>query len=357
MNKSMIFQAALTDLANRYREAGYFPSASIRVFTGTETLAAVSVGEAREDSLFDVASLTKIATTTGILSLIDEGGIGMDDLIVKQFPEMENDPWYRERFGGITVRKMLTHTSTLPAWYPFYTWQGEDFWLALKSAVRNQLPSEGMVYSDLNFILLGKLLERKCRKSLPECLDEYVTGPLEIRDEMMYLPPESRRASIVPSCFDNAIEEGMCAERGLRFDHWRPSNTPVTGTVNDGNSYYYFGGVSGHAGIFATAGAYQKLCQAYMRTEKAIFREAQKEQSISPGRGLGFETGTVYPHGCGHKGFTGTSIYFSTEYDIGAVAMTNRLYYEQPSGHNMNEFRYALHEMTFSLAEALNGAL
>ena len=353
MNNAFI-QACLEDLIERYHSAGYFPSASINIFDQKKTLASSCIGEAEEDSLFDVASVTKIATATGILKLIDGELLDINDQISDIFEEIRNDAWLFKRFQGITVRRLLTHTSSLPAWYPFYIWQGDDFWTVLKAAVNSQLPTEGVVYSDLNFILLGKLIEKKRGAPLKDCLTRFVTGPLGIEDEMMYQPPtEGKR--IVPSCYDNTIEEQMCRERGMVFDHWRPRNVPVSGTVNDGNCHYYFGDVSGHAGIFATARAYQTLCQAYMRTEKPVFLEAQKEQTISPGRGLGFETTTMYPHGCGHNGFTGTSIYFSSQYNIGVVALTNRLYFQTPSGKNVGEFRRALHEMAFSLSRAMKG--
>ena len=348
MPLNRMMQSAVEELLERYSQAGYFPSASVQVFTSTDTLASACCGDATEDSLFDVASVTKIATTTGILKLIDEGLLHLEDEISHVLDEIASDPWLSERFARITVRKLLTHTSTLPAWYPFYAWQGEDFWIVLKSALHNQMPSTGVVYSDLNFILLGKIIERLRGMPLKKCLSLYVTEPLGIQYDLLYQPSMSR--NIVPSSYDNAIEERMCKDRGIVFSHWRPRNIPVKGTVNDGNCHYYFGNVSGHAGVFSTAAAYVRLCQAYMNTEKQVFLDAQKEQPDSPDRGLGFETGTLYPHGCGHRGFTGTSIYFSREYNIGAVALTNRLFYTHPSEQNTNDFRRALHEAVFALS-------
>ena len=129
----------------------------------------------------------------------------------------------------------------------------------------------------------------------------------------------------------------------------RPVGEPVRGAVNDGNAYYYFHGVCGHAGVFATPLAYEKLCRLYMNADSPLFREAQRTQAASPGRGLGFQTTAMYPHGCGHLGFTGTSIYFSSEYDIGVVAMTNRLYDPEPSNQPVNDYRRCLHEAVFAL--------
>ena len=347
--KNEMIQRALTDLVVRYQEAGYFPSASVRVFRSGETIAEACVGDARPESLFDLASVTKIATATGILLMAEEGLLGLDDELAAHFGELSADPWLRRRFSGVTIRRLLTHTSSLPDWYPFYIWENEGFWTVLKSALVNQLPTEGMVYSDINFILLGRLLEEKRQLPLQECLREYIAKPLGVEDEMLYCPEPGR--SIIPSSFDNEIEEEMCAERGLRFDHWRAHGTPVTGTVNDGNCHYYFKDVCGHAGLFATARALERLCQMYMNTDCELLRVAQREQPGSSERGLGFETGTIYPHGCGHKGFTGTSIYISREADIGAVALTNRLYYNQKrSGKATNDFRRALHEMVYSMS-------
>ena len=346
-------KSALYDFVARYHEAGYFPSASVRIFNKNQTLAICSVGEAKQDSMFDVASLTKIATTTQILGLIDEQRLSFEDEIIGFFPEAEKDEYMSKRLKGITIIRLLTHTSSLPAWYPFYIWQGAEFWNAFKSAVINQLPTEGVVYSDLNFILLGKLIEKMRGMPLNDCLKIYLTEPLGISDEMMYLPDTSKYYSIIPSSYGNPIEMQMCTDRKVCFDRWRSLDEPITGMVNDGNCYYYFNGVSGHAGIFATANAYEQLCRFYMRSEKTLLQLAQHEQQFSPGRGIGFQTGTTYPHGCGHNGFTGTSIYFSTEYNIGVVAMTNRLFFKEPSGQNLGEFRHALHEMTFSVGAEL----
>lgn len=336
----------IADITARYQEAGYFPSACVRVFNARETLAVACVGEAREDSLFDVASLTKIATATQVLRLMSDGALRLDMPLAEAFPEIAEDAYLRERTRGVTLRGLLTHTSTLAAWYPFYTRRGEDFFTALKYALRHTKPTEGVVYSDLNFMLLGKLLERLRGKSLAACLREDLVEPLGL-GRMTYHPDAA--LSIVPSDYGNAIEMRMCEERGLTFDGFRPLDVPVVGTVNDGNSHYYFQDEAGHAGVFADAEAYQRLCQHYMNTEDPLLIEAQREQVNAPGRGLGLQTGLSYPHGCGHTGFTGTSIYFSRAYDIGVVAFTNRLFYPEGNPQVTAEFRRALHEAVFAL--------
>ena len=334
------------DLVGRYREAGYFPSACVRVFDDRETLFCCCFGEAEETSLFDVASLTKIATAAQVLRLIDEGALSLDTTLEEVFPQVREDRFLRERLRGADLYRLLTHTSSIPAWYPFYVRAGEDFFAVLTHALRTLPRAEGAVYSDLNFMLLGKLLEKTRGKPLERCLREDLAEPLGL-GRIRYLPGAGEKT--VPSSFGNPIEKRMCAERGLSFGGFRPDDAPVRGQVNDGNCHYYFGGVSGHAGIFADAAAYERLCRYFMNTDSPLLQRAQREQPDAPGRGLGFQTGMTYPHGCGHTGFTGTSIYFSRGYRIGAVAFTNRLYFREESGKDLSEFRRALHEAVFAL--------
>lgn len=340
-------QRAVRDITERYQAEGYFPAACVRIFNRDETLACVCVGEAGENSLFDVASLTKIATATQILHLIEKGKLSLQERALDALPALQSDMFLAKRFDSITLYQLLTHTSTLPAWYPFYSRQGEDFYAVLKYALQRTEPTEGMVYSDLNFMLLGKIIEQVQGKALEACLQQDLVKPLGLGN-MTYLPDKSR--SIVPSCYGNSIEMQMCADRDIPFGGFRSLGQPVCGEANDGNCHYYFHGVSGHAGIFADALAYERLCQYYMKTDDALLIEAQREQPAAPGRGIGFQTGLSYPHGCGHTGFTGTGIYFSHEYDVGAVSFTNRLFYPYENENATWEFRRVLHETAIALA-------
>ncbi|MBR3106179.1 MAG: serine hydrolase [Clostridia bacterium] len=336
----------IDDIMARYRAAGYFPSACVRVFNSRETLACACAGEAEENSLFDVASLTKIATATQIFLLIGQEKLGLRDKLPDALPALRNDAYLAERLKYVTLYHLLTHTSSLAAWYPFYSRRGEDFYAVLKYALLHTEPTIGMVYSDLNFMLLGKIIEHVQGKPLEVCLQEDLVRPLGLGN-MTYLPDQS--LPIVPSCYGNPIETRMCAERGISFDGFRPAGRPVRGEANDGNCHYYFRGVSGHAGIFADAAAYERLCQYYMNTADPLLIEAQREQPDAPGRGIGFQTGTSYPHGCGHTGFTGTGIYFSRDCDVGVISFTNRLFYPSENENATWEFRRALHEAAFAL--------
>ena len=340
------FRKTVEDLVRRYREAGYFPDACVTVFDRDHTIMTICAGRADEDSLFDVASLTKIVTGTQILRLAEQGKLRMQDPVLSYLPELAANAYLKVRMRGITLSMLMTHTSTLPAWYPFYSRCGESFAETLAYALAHTEKTSGVVYSDLNFMILGKLLETMHQKPLERCLKEELVDPLGL-GSMMYCP--KGKTNVIPSDYGNAIEMRMCRERQIEFEGFRPLGVPVVGTVNDGNSHYYFGDVAGHAGVFATSESYARLCRYYMTSDSGWILQAQKEQPESPGRGLGLQTGLTYPYGCGHTGFTGTSIYFSREKNIGCVAFTNRLFFQDGSTHDMSEFRCALHEIVFAL--------
>ena len=193
------------------------------------------------------------------------------------------------------------------------------------------------MYSDMNFMLLGKVIEAVKGKPLPACLEDLKEFLGAKRLE--YLPQD--RSNMAPSSFGNGIEEGMVAERGLTFDAWRSKADPVLGTVNDGNAHYFFGDVAGHAGVFADVDAYERIGRLYLTRGTELFRRSMTEQE--DGRGLGWQISEgMFPQGCGHTGFTGTSIWVCPSRGIGLAAFTNRLYFEEPTGMNTGDFRRAL---------------
>ncbi len=329
--------AEIDNMLQSYQEQEYFPSGVLYIFDKDSLLHTMTLGEANEDSWFDMASVSKLVCNTMILFLVEEGKVTIDTPVLSILP-YEGDAT-RERLKDVTLRQLMTHTSGIPAWYPFYA-DGRDFEEILEYVFETNPKEEGMVYSDINFMLMGRIFEKVSGMSLPEGLDKYIHGKLGITD-ITYGPMEPDLC--IPSSYGNPIEKDMVKERNMSFDGWRADDKPVCGECNDGNAFYYSGDVSGHAGIFATAEAMMKLCQFYMTTDKPAFLEAMSE-NIS-GRGLGFDKGENYPEGCGHSGFTGTSVWFSKENNIGAVLLTNRLFY--PSDHespgSMNVVRRAVH--------------
>jgi len=337
---------SVLSLTREYRERGYFPSASVRIFDRDQTLAVAVAGDAKPESVFDVASLTKIATASQVFFLIGQNALSLDGLVLNHLPELSGDALLRERLGTVTLKKLLTHTSGLADWYPFYAESG-NFVNVLHIALARCEPVKGAVYSDLNFMLLGKVIERAAGIPLEKCLQTLLVDPLGLCN-MAYIPAPGW--DIIPSCYGNPIEEEMCAQRCISFTGWR-NHEPVCGEANDGNAFYFFNGVAGSAGIFAEPLAYQRLCQYYLNTDSPLFVKAQLEHA--PTRGLGFQVGELYPYGCGHTGFTGTSIYLSRKLNIGVVAFTNRLFYKEPNLNSTNDFRHALHSAVAAIVQEI----
>lgn len=329
-----------------HRVRGYYPSAVCHIFDNEKTLYHKSFGPVLPDTWYDLASVSKIICTTMLLFVMEEGRLSPEDLALDRLPEDLPGPVTRERLKDVTVARLMTHTSGLVPWYPFYA-DGRSFYEVLERALAGSVVEEGMAYSDLNFMLLGQIFSHVTGLTLREGLDRYLKGELGIR-ELAYGPVEPSLCA--PSCYGNQIEKNMCAQRGLEFQGWRPDGVEVRGTCNDGNAYYYWKGASGHAGVFGSSQALARLCQFYLNTARPAFLRAMEEDVCQ--RGLGFDKSDVYPEGCGHSGFTGTSIWFSRKYGIGAVILTNKYYRLQgePSG-NSNEFRRAVH---YALLEGLS---
>ena len=320
-----------------YLAAGNYPSAVCRVFDAERTLWCGQAGDTRQDAWYDLASVSKIVCTTMLLFLMDEGRLSPETRVLDVLPEGAPGAVTRERLAETTVSQLMTHTSGIVPWFPFYT-DGRPFFEVLERVLSETPPEQGVSYSDLNYMLCGQIVCHLSGMTLPEALERYIRRPLGVRD-MAYSPIDP--ALCVPSCYDNLIEKRMCQERGLSFDGWRPDGVPVLGESNDGNAHYYWKGQSGHAGVFSTAEALETLCRFYLTTDKPVFLRAMREHA--PGRGLGFDTGITYPEGCGHSGFTGTALWISREHGIGAVLLANRLAF--PDGHttgNMNEVRRAV---------------
>ena len=330
--------SVIDDILERYRSRGYYPSAVCQVFDRTGTLYHRAFGDVAQGTWFDLASVSNLICTTLILSAMGEGRLSLEDPVLSRLPAGAPGPVTRARLRDVTVAQLLTHTSGLVPWYPFYT-DGRNFFAVLDYVLSTTQPEKGMAYSDLNFMLLGLIFSYVTDPTLRDGPERYIQRPLGIRD-MAYGPVNPGLCA--PSCYGSQIERRMCAERGLSFGGWRPDGVAVRGTCSDGNAYYYWHGVSGHAGVFSTSEALAQLGRAYLNTQRPLFCQAM-EMNVQ-GRGLGFDKSDVFPDGCGHTGVTGTSLWVSRAQGIGAVILTNRLYRPQgdPPG-DPDEFRRAVH--------------
>lgn len=329
-----------------------FPSAVVSIFDREKTLYRAAYGsnllpdgtlqKVNTDTAYDMASCSKIATATQILDLIDEGKLRLETRIPEILTEIKSRPNLYARLRSVTIYQLLTHTSGVLDWYPFYTQCGRDYFDVFESFIGDTKIVDGMEYSDMNFMLLGMVVSRVRGKSLEDCVKDLrdKLGAKRMQYKLEEEADEALSGNIAPSCWGNDIEEEMVRERNLFFDGWRSQDAPVIG-CNDGNAHYFLKDVAGHAGITADADAYERLCRYYLNTDSALLQRAMTEQE--DGRGLGFQIDAgLYPGGCGHTGFTGTSIYICREKGIGCVLLTNRLAFDHYHGIQTQPYRRAI---------------
>jgi CubicO group peptidase (beta-lactamase class C family) len=256
---------------------------------------------------FDLASLTKVIFTTHrLLSLVDQGRFSLDDPLAKHIPDLRQyDLSAPER--RLTIRELLAHQTHLPAVEPLYTLGQEPE--TLKAYVLQRIWQSGPpVYSDINYILLGILIERLTGLALNE-------QPLGVG--LSFSPPAEASA---------ATEQ--CAWRGR----------VVRGEVHDENAYA-LGGAAGHAGLFGTVDGVLTYAHTLLRG-KGLSGEslAAIATVVSGTRALGWEIVHHGWHGgeghsrrtIGHLGFTGTGLWIDLDRGIAWTLLTNRVH---PSRH------------------------
>lgn len=298
-------------------------------------------------TMYDLASLSKVvATMPAILLAIQAGKITLHTPVEQIIPEFSNRN-DDNRKSKITVFHLLTHSSGLPHWRPYFVrLKGRNAYL--RAICKEPLaydPGMNVVYSDLGFILLGFILERIWDKELSEIISEQIAVPLGLR-HTVYCPEQGIKEWIAPTEKGNQFEYKMAEDYAKLYKegklpddsfelheehvydfHWR--RDIIQGAVHDANAYYGLNGVSGHAGLFSTMDdllTYMKIWQeghlvSHSLVEMACCRYIGGG-TIS--RGLGWESysQTLY----GHTGFTGTSIWFSPKDRITIIALTNRVH-------------------------------
>jgi uncharacterized protein YbbC (DUF1343 family) len=310
------------------------------------------------DTVFDLASLTKVvATTTSVMQLIEAGRISLEDPAARYIPQFT-----RHGKSAITVRHLLTHTSGLrPGFNPAWRWQG--YRAAIEQIVDDvplTRPGEHVEYSDLNFILLGEIVRRVSGMPLDQFADEHVFKPLGMRDTM-YRPARSMRSRIAPTerCWK---QSRPCAG---------PDGTMLRGRVHD-TAARRMGGGPGHAGLFSTADDLAVFCRMLLAGgafgHRQILSPATVGAMISPStplnegyiRGLGWSLDTTYedrqdmrlPFPIDHSGFTGTKLWLHTGSGLYVVFLSSRLH---PDGKG-DVFDLREHIITIAVSAAAGRA-
>jgi CubicO group peptidase (beta-lactamase class C family) len=269
-----------------------------------------------EDTIFDAASLTKVvATLPSVLILMEQGKIELEAEVKRYLPEMR---------PGITIRHLLTHTSGLKPGIPKEPmWSGYDTGIKLAVALEPEGPPDRFFrYSDINFILLGEIVRRVSGVALNEFAAKNVFEPLKM-DSTRFLPPDDWKPRIAPTEKD---------ENGVM----------LRGVVHDPTSRK-MGGVTGHAGLFTTAGDLAKYARMILNNGAGVLKPETVKLMTTPHtmatvferRGLGWDVdstfsrprGKIFPLGSfGHTGFTGTSLWIEPQTKTFVIFMSSRLH-------------------------------
>lgn len=272
------------------------------------------------DTVFDLASLTKvIATTTLAMMRVEQRYLSLEDRLASTLPH-----WRGHDREHVTIRDLLAHASGLTAHLAFFRdYRGRvDFERAICDLPLEYTPRSRSVYSDLGFMLLGFILEDVGGAALDVQFDRVVEqGNL---GELMYRPPQAWRARTAPT----------------EVDPWR--GRLLVGEVHDENGWA-LGGVAGHTGLFGKAEAVGRFARTVLRTRRgettlvtpdtlAIFTARTGVPSSS--RALGWDTmvptsscGTrLSPVAIGHTGYTGTSLWIDPVPGVYVVLLTNRVH-------------------------------
>ena len=272
------------------------------------------------DTIFDVASLTKvIVTAPALMQLVEKGKVRLNDPVAKYLPEFAQNGK-----ADITVRQLLTHYSGLDPDLDLKTaWEGKQTAYAMAMAeMPADPPGAKFSYSDINFIVLGELVERVSGETLDEYAVRHIFAPLKML-HTRFMPPATWRAKIAPTQYDEN-------EHMLR------------GVVHDPTARR-MGGAAGHAGLFSTADDLAKYAQALLDSGDGILSALSVEKMTRPEqpptapvlRGFGWDIdspfssnrGDLFPVGSyGHTGFTGTSLWIDPTTRTYIILLTNAVH-------------------------------
>ena len=333
-----------------------FPAAVVEVGTTTDVLWREPFGRftydadaacVRDDTIFDLASLTKvIATAPVIMQLVERGAIDLDERVSRFLPV-----WHGHDRESVTIRDLLTHAAGLTAYLPLYrdhTGRAE-FEHAIATLPLEYAPRTKSIYSDLGFMLLAFILEEIGQSSLPARFDALLSQMANV-ERLQFNPPVQWRRETAPT----------------EIDPWR--GRLLVGEVHDENAWA-LGGASGHAGLFGTAaavGAYARhLLQVLSGRTGAFARDTlvtfTSRRADVPGSSRALAWDTMLPtsscgtrmssRAFGHTGFTGTSLWIDPDRGIYVVLLTNRVH---PTRENerIRAVRPAVHDAVVDAFDA-----
>ena len=274
------------------------------------------------DTVFDLASLTKpVATATAVMILVEQGKVRLDDTLARLMPEYDN-----HGKGAITVEQLLRHRSGLIADNALadYADGPETAWRRLAALELSTQPGSRFRYSDVNFLVLGRLVERVTGERLDRFAHTHIFAPLGMSDTGFRPIGEEGTATFPLARIAPTEKDGGVFLRGVVHD-------PRARAL---------GGVAGHAGLFGTADDLAVFAQSMLSSP--ILNPATLRLMTTPGdtppkqqRGLGWDIDTAYsaprgalfgPRSFGHTGFTGTSLWIDPETETFVIVLASRLH-------------------------------
>lgn len=314
--------------------------------------------------MFDIASLTKVVCTTTLAAqLVERGDLDLSRSLASILPDAG-------RFTTVTIRHLLTHTSGLPAWRPYYdavlndTTHGPSDSVRRHDTVRSAVlaenlevaPGQRAVYSDVGFMLLGWAIEALTGEDLATAFGTRIAEPLGLHDTFFV----ASSPAITTTQAATGTHAGRTFVATERCEHRHEINC---GSVNDDNAWA-LGGVAGHAGLFATASDVARFGQSWLDAlygRPALLREptatlfAQPDAVEGSTRALGWDTpspseSSIGSHlgrgrrgAIGHLGYTGTSLWIDIDNEIVCVLLTNRVHPTREN-HAIKVFRPRFHD-------------
>jgi serine-type D-Ala-D-Ala carboxypeptidase len=332
-----------------------FPCASIAVTASSQLIALKAFGKftfepdspgATVDTIFDLASVSKVvATTSAAMILYERGQLDIEAAVSAIIPEfLQEDP----RRDEVTIHMLLAHSSGLPAYEKlFRTARTRD--QLVQAALATPLvcePGAVAAYSDIGFIILGEALSRIADERLDRFCQHEIFGPLGMA-QTMFRPPASIRSAIPPTVNDEGFRKRV-----------------VQGEVHDENASV-MEGVAGHAGVFATARDVATFAHCMLSGGRPILRPETvslcTRREVSPegtSRALGWDTPSApsqagkyfSEESFGHLGYTGTSLWIDPVKRVSITLLTNRTW---PDNQNqaIKEVRPRFHDAVMEALE------
>ena len=314
------------------------------------------------DVLYDLASLTKPLVTAFLtVYLAERENVPLDTGVKKMFPVLPVD---------INLLQLLTHTSGLPAWYPFYLF-GSDYLTQLRSLQLESRPGKRVNYSCAGYILLHYVIEKLAGTSFREAARQIIFDPLGLTNTFLSVP-EHLKKTAAPTEEGDEREKKMaekwvqkCRDKDKRSKYrerfvnfaWRDSM--IQGEAHDVNSHY-LGGTAGNAGLFSTTGDVFRLCLEFFPSSASLLSHESLQlfrKNFTPfkksHRTVGFKRNSSFitsggralsGEAVGHSGVTGTSIWLDPQQETVFILLSNHIHPGFKT-FNFNKTRRKLHRL------------